>query len=150
MLSHYFSEWLCEGKIRILAAWKRPTAADPTKWVTGHYLGTPWQPADTPREALPVALNMGGLYEQMLRALSPELPRRGERLAEHMERLGRIRDLEAESGKLERKLAQEKQFNRKVEINEKIRSIQLRLESEIAAPVIASNAKQSSSQDGPS
>ncbi len=139
-----------EGKIRILAAWKRPTAADPTKWVTGHYLGTPWQPADTPREALPVALNMGGLYEQMLRALSPEPPRRGERLAEHMERLGRIRDLEAESGKLERKLAQEKQFNRKVEINEKIRSIQLRLESEIAAPVIASNAKQSSSQDGPS
>ncbi len=112
-----------ERKIRILAAWKRPTAADPTKWVLGDYLETPWQAADAPREALPVALDMGGLYEQILRALSPQPTRLEETLAEHMERLGHIRALEAESEKLERKLAQERQFNRKVEINRQIRAV---------------------------
>ncbi|MBI4968149.1 MAG: DUF4391 domain-containing protein [Rhodospirillales bacterium] len=112
-----------EGKIRTLAAWKRPTAADPTKWMTGDYLETPWQPADAPRQELPVALDMGGLYEQILRAVSPHPARRGETLAEHMERLGRIRTLQTESDKLERKLTQERQFNRKVEINARLRAI---------------------------
>lgn len=120
-----------ESKIRTLAAWKRPIATAPTKWATGDYLGSPWRQADAPREALPVALDMGSLYEQILRALSPQPARRGEPLAEHMERLGRIRALEAESEKLERKLDQERQFNRKVEINERIR----RLRSDISALV---------------
>lgn len=118
-----------ENKIRTLAAWKRPIATSPTKWVTGDYLGTPWRQVDAPREALPVALDMGSLYEQILRALSPHPARRGETLAEHMERLGRIRALEAESEKLERKLDQERQFNRKVEINARLRVIRSDIEA---------------------
>lgn len=118
-----------EGKIRTLAAWKRPIATAPTKWATGDYLGTPWRQADAPREALPVALDMGSLYEQILRALSPQPARRGETLAEHMERLGRIRALEAESEKLERKLDQERQFNRKVEINARLRAVRSDIEA---------------------
>lgn len=112
-----------EGKTRMLAAWKRPMGTDATKWTMGDYLAGPWQSTDTQRVALPVALNMGGLYEQILCTLSPQPPRRGETLAEHMERIGRIRTLETESEKLERKLAQEKQFNRKVEINARLRTI---------------------------
>ncbi len=122
-------ELIFERKIRILAAWKRPTAADPVKWVTGEYLETPWRAADAPREALPVALDMGGLYEQILRALSPQPARREETLAEHIERLGHIRALEAESDKLERKLAQERQFNRKVEINARLRAVRSDIEA---------------------
>lgn len=53
----------------------------------------------------------------MLGALAPLPPRRDETLRDHMERLARIRVLEAELGKLER------QFNRKVEINAKIREV---------------------------
>jgi hypothetical protein len=132
-----------DNKIRTLAAWKRPIATAPTKWATGDYLGTPWRQADAPREALPVALDMGGLYEKILRALSPQPARRGETLAEHMERLGRIRDLEAESGKLERKLAQEKQFNRKIEINEKIRTLRNEIASlsESTSPTKAADGR---------
>lgn len=118
-----------EGKVRALAAWKRPMATAPTKWVTGDYLGSPWRQADAPREALPVALDLGGLYEQILRAVSPHPARRGEALADHMERLGRIRALEVEAEKLERKLAQEKQFNRKVEINARLRAIRSDIEA---------------------
>ena len=118
-----------ESKIRTLAAWKRPIATAPTKWATGDYLGTPWRQADAPREALPVALDMGSLYEQILRVLSPQPARRGETLAEHMERLGRIRALEAEAEKLERKLDQERQFNRKVEINARLRAVRSDIEA---------------------
>jgi len=72
---------------------------------------------------------MGSLYEQILRALSPQPARRGETLAEHMERLGRIQALEAESEKLERKLDQERQFNRKVEINARLRALRSDIEA---------------------
>ena len=99
----------------MLAAWKRPGGGESNVWTIGDYLVTPWTPADSARESLPVTLDMGGLYEQLLRAFAPEPPRRDETLAEHMERLSRIRGLEADAAKLERRLAQEKQFNRKVE-----------------------------------
>ena len=82
-----------------------------------------WTPADTPRQGLPVALDMASLYEQMLSALAPLPPRRGETLRDHLERLGRIRGLEAEMGKLERRMTQERQFNRKVEINSRLRAL---------------------------
>lgn len=118
-----FFELRFEDKARMLAAWKRPSEATAGTWITGEYLSTPWAPVDTPRQALPVALDMGSLYEQMLSALAPLPPRRGEPLRDHMERLGRIRKLEIEAGKLERRLAQEKQFNRKVEINSRIRAL---------------------------
>lgn len=112
-----------ESKVRMLAGWKRPSGSELSVWTIGDYFTTPWAPADSARESLPVALDMGGLYEQLLRAFAPEPPRRGETLAEHMERLARIRALEAETAKLERRLAQEKQFNRKVEINGQLRAV---------------------------
>jgi hypothetical protein len=122
-----------EGKVRMLAAWKRPQnqnqGGDSGQWIVGDYLATPWMPAESRRENLPVALNMSGLYEQMLRAFAPQPPRRGETMGEHMERLARIRALQTEAEKLERRLAQEKQFNRKVEINGQVRTVR----SEIAA-----------------
>ncbi|MBP2231740.1 hypothetical protein J2847_005059 [Azospirillum agricola] len=111
------------GKARTLAAWKRPSEAVAGKWVTGTYLATPWVPADSSRQGLPVALDMASLYERMLGVLTPLPSRRGETLRDHMERLEQVRGLEVELGKLERRLAQERQFNRKVEINSKLRAV---------------------------
>lgn len=112
-----------DGKARMRAAWKRPSEAAAGKWVIGPYLSGPWTSADAPRQGLPVALDLPSLYEQMLGALAPLPPRRDETLRDHMERLARIRALEAELGKLERRLAQERQFNRKVEINANLRAV---------------------------
>jgi hypothetical protein len=122
-------ELVFEGKVRMLAAWKRLAVNNTGQWTVGDYLSTPWAPTDSPRDNLPVALDMGGLYQQMLRAFAPQPPRRGETLSEHMDRLVRISTLETEAEKLERRLTQEKQFNRKVEINGRIR----RVRNEIAA-----------------
>ena len=58
--------------------YKRPSEADSSKCVVGDYFSTDWLPADTARSPLPVALNLAGLYEQMLRRLMPIAARPGE------------------------------------------------------------------------
>jgi len=111
------------AQIKVTATYKRPNEADPSKWVVGDYYGTDWLPADTQRKPLPVALDLAGLYEQMLRALIAEPPRRGESLKDQVERMARIHGMQMEYDKMELRLRNEKQFNRKVEINSKMRSI---------------------------
>jgi hypothetical protein len=107
----------------MVAAYKRPSEADGSKWVVGDYHAGAWQPADAPRQALPVALDLHGLYEQLLRSLLPRPARPGENLAAQLERLGRLRVLEREAAKLEAAMNREKQFNRKVAINSELRGL---------------------------
>jgi hypothetical protein len=73
-----------------------------------------------------MALDLGGLYEQMLRqhmqASSLALrSRAGETLTETVERGNQIRIKRRECQKLQMKLKKELQFNRKVEINAALR-----------------------------
>jgi len=110
-------------RFRTVAAYKRPSDADSSKWVTGDYFSTPWLPDDTACIALPVALDLHGLYEQMLRRLIPQPPRRGESLKDQIERIARLRVLEKNCRLLESQLAKEKQFNRKVELNQQLRAL---------------------------
>ncbi|MHB1620075.1 MAG: DUF4391 domain-containing protein [Sulfuricella sp.] len=117
-----------EGRIKTVAAYKRPSDADASRWVVDAYFAGPWLPADGERAALPVALDMAGLYEQMLRRLMPFPARSGEALKEHVERLDQLRGKQNEYTKLEAKLLKEKQFNRRVEINHNLRRIQIEIE----------------------
>ena len=110
-------------KVKAVATYKRQNEADSSKWVIGDYYGTGWQPVGTSRKPLPVALDLAGLYEQMVRALIAAPARRGESLKDQVERIARVRSMEAEYAKTESKLRNEKQFNRKVELNAKMRSI---------------------------
>jgi len=114
--------------IRAVAAYKRASEADSTKWVVGDYYMSAWLPSDTPRLPLPVALDLASLYGQLLRRLMPHPPREGESLREHAERLEHIRSLQRERGKLEACLNREKQFNRKVEINADFRALQTQID----------------------
>ena len=59
------------GKRKAIAAYKRPSEADTTKWVVSEYFGTDWEAEDNPRQALPQALNLNSLYEALLRPLLP-------------------------------------------------------------------------------
>jgi len=128
-----FYELICEGKIKGAATYKRPNEADSGKWVVADYYETDWLPADVKREPLPVALDLGGLYEQMLRALIGEPPRRGESLKDQVARIARIRSMQQEYIKMESRLKKEGQFNRKVEINAKMRSLKRDIDSLIAS-----------------
>ena len=73
-----------------------------------------------------MAVDLGGLYEQMLRQhmLASPLglsPRAGESLAQTVNRGIQIRALLRECQRLETMLRKEAQFNRKVEINRELR-----------------------------
>lgn len=118
-----------DGRIKTVAAYKRPSDADASRWVVDAYFSSPWQPADGERSALPVALDMAGLYEQMLRRLMPFPAQPGETLKDHVERLSQLRSKQTEYAKLEARLHKEKQFNRKVELNSQLRTIKTGIET---------------------
>lgn len=110
--------------IRVTAAYKRPSQADPSKWVMDdHYASSDWLPAETPRQPLPTAIDLKQLYQLLLRSLLPAPARQGETLPDQLERLRTLEALEKDADKLEKRLRNEKQFNRKVEINAELRSI---------------------------
>ena len=67
-----FFELTFQGKVRFAAAYKRPPVSAEGDSIAGPpvveaYFETPWQSSAAPRLPLPVALDLGGLYEQMLR-----------------------------------------------------------------------------------
>lgn len=113
-----------EQHTRMVAAFKRPSEADTSKWVVDGYFAGNWLPIDSPRQPLPVALDLQGLYEQLLRSLLPNSARSGESLPEQLARLNRLRSLHSERAKLDARMHKEKQFNRKVGLNAKLREIQ--------------------------
>lgn len=116
-------------KVRSMAAYKRPSDADNCKWVVDAYFETDWLPSDSPRVSLPVALDLAKLYEDLLRRHISMSPRPGETLKAQVERINMIRSKEAECRKLDLRLQQEMQFNRKVELNRELRTLREELDS---------------------
>jgi len=120
---------LYEGRIKRVAAYKRPAADSSGKWMTETYFETDWTDDVVPVKPLPVALDMKTLYEQMLFAYIDLAPLDGENLDVLMERVRMIRKCQRDLRVLETKMKSEKQFNRKVEFNAQVREIQERLRS---------------------
>ena len=115
------------NQLQVVACYKRPNEPDASKWVTSDYFASGWLAADTPRAAMPVALDLGTLYEQLLHRLIPLPPRPQESLAEQVERVSQVRAKRRELEKVAGKLAREKQFNRKVGINGDLRKLKAEL-----------------------
>lgn len=118
-----------DGRTQPVAAYKRPSEADTSQWVVSDYFAGAWQADDGSRPDLPVALDLRGLYEQLLRGHMPVPARPGESLREQVERVALMRSKQASAQKLALRLAQEKQFNRKVELNAQLRTIRGELDS---------------------
>ena len=122
--SHIFYEIALANKTKLVAAYKRVSEADSSKWVIETYFESEWISNTAERSNIPVALNMGGLFGQMLRTIMPCQPRQGESLMDQAGRLEQLRLKNVELAKLKIKLGKEKQFNRKVEINSQIKKVQ--------------------------
>jgi hypothetical protein len=95
-----------DGRTQVVAAYKRPNESDASRW----------------------ALDMGGLYEQMLHRLIPTSARQQESLDDLVARVEQVTAKQREVEKAASKLAKEKQFNRKVEINALLRQLKNELE----------------------
>ena len=112
-----------DGKTQVVAAYKRPSESDTSQWILSDYFATEWLPSDIERAAMPLALDLGGLYEQVLHRLIPAPARPQERLADLVARVELVAAKQREVEKAASKLAKEKQFNRKVEINAELRKL---------------------------
>lgn len=112
-----------DGRTQVTAAYKRPSEADVSRWVLSDYFSTDWLPVGSERTAMPVALHLGGLYEQLLHRLIPLPPRPQETLAELVARVEQVQVMRREMDRAMARLEKEKQFNRKVEINAQLREL---------------------------
>jgi hypothetical protein len=137
-----------DGRVRLAATYKRPSETDSTRWVTGDYFLGDWLPEDAPRTPLPVALNMGALYERLLEPLvvgqtkrlipgktetpqPPLPPAAAESSVSLQERIAQAEAIKRQTRKVERikaRLAREKQFNKRVAINAELRAAKHELE----------------------
>ncbi len=112
-----------DGKRKALASYKRPSEADGAKWVVREYFGTEWNSNVGPRDPLPTALNLGALYHRLLDALLPPEAGPEQPLAKRVERLEKIRSVRRDADRIRARLAREKQFNKRVEINAELRGV---------------------------
>ncbi|CAJ2795964.1 DUF4391 domain-containing protein [Burkholderia pseudomallei] len=116
-------ELTLDGRTQVIAAYKRPNESDSSRWVISDYFATEWLPVGCQRTVMPVALHMGGLYEQLLHRLIPVPVRSQESLVDLVARVELAQAKQRELNKIMALLAKEKQFNRKVEINARLRQL---------------------------
>lgn len=117
-----------DGKVKPIAAFKRPSEADAAKWVVSEYFDSGWTAADTPRKPLPMVFDLEALYDHLLTSLMPHPARSDENLQKRVERMECIRLKQRELERCEARLRKEKQFNRKVAINAELRGLKQELE----------------------
>ena len=130
------------GRIKLAAAYKRPREPDGVRWEVGEYFEGDWLPEGAPRAALPVALDMRALYERLLEPLvagqtARLIPGMGEATQTPFSaaapeepvsleaRIAQAEAIKAQAREVERitaRLAREKQFNKRVAVNAKLRA----------------------------
>ena len=144
-----FFELTHDNKLKLTAAYKRPNESDGARWVLSEHFASSWLAADVPRSPFPVALDMSKLYERLLIPLVdtqistllasaiPDFARfvhdpptspyttgnetATMQLARHVSRAEAIRIKVHEVGRTETRLTREKQYHRRVEINQRLR-----------------------------
>ena len=109
------------GKRRAVATFKRPSEADAAKWVVSEYFATDWTPDDAPRRPLPIALNLGGLYDAILTAMMPVANAADEDIQTRVARMEAIRAKTREVDRIKARLGRERKFNKRVAINAELR-----------------------------
>lgn len=108
-------------QVRFAASYRRPNEADASKWVIESLFITPFQPLSLILPPMPVALDLASLYERIVRSHISPPPRASEGIAEYVVRFNTLEAKQKTRQQLEKRLAQEKQFNRKVELNAELR-----------------------------
>ncbi|MCP4183068.1 MAG: DUF4391 domain-containing protein [Hyphomicrobiales bacterium] len=116
------------GKRKAIAAYKRPSEADNTKWVVSEYFASDWEVEDNPRQPLPAVLNLGALYDRILSTLIPAEAGTDEPIVARVERMEMIRIKQREIERIKSRMNREKQFNKRIAINAELRAAQQQFE----------------------
>lgn len=113
-----------DEQVRMVAAHKQPGSNSPK---ISQYFSTGWVVADVERQPLPAAISLPALYAALLEPLIEIEMRPGEAMSEVADRLKVVGKLECEIAALRRKIKNEKQLNRKIEL----RNVLISKESEL-------------------
>jgi hypothetical protein len=105
------------------AAFKRPSESDSRQWVVGARFTTPFAPPPAEPPPLPVVLDLGHLYAALFAPLLPLPPRPAEPLAAHIARCETLLRLTRQIDPLAAKVRREKQFNRRVALNQQLKPL---------------------------
>lgn len=116
-----------EGRVKALAAYKRPSDAGRGQWVCSDYFETDWQDSHSQRAPLPIALNLEGLYSHLIRSMMPYTAKEGENLQAQADRIAEIKTQKRTCEQLKSKVSKEKQFNRRVAFNQELKAAEMRL-----------------------
>lgn len=120
-----------DERVRTVAAYKRPRGSR-TPTMT-EYFTSCWYGVQAPRRPLPTSLDLAQLYERLLRPLLPVSTTEQEGVAAAADRVATARKADRELERLERRLRNEPQFNRKVELRRKLRELEAGL-SKLTTP----------------
>ncbi len=115
-----------DSKIRYRAAYKRPSEANKKKSVLSDYFGHEIfeSYSDAAASSLPTALNLARLYDAFLKNLIPLQVRLGESMAQMVMRYEEIEKLQKKQHRLAAKIHSTKQFNRRVDVNQELKTVQ--------------------------
>ena len=139
-------EILFGDKIKVIANYKRQSQANSQKFVLGKYYATDWQDL-TQREDLPIVFGIADLYEYFIEQLllsinkaSPDvvlIPNIKANLSTTHQKIASIEEKIAHTEKmalltkqineLQKRMYKEKQFNRQVEMNLQLQTLQKQL-----------------------
>ncbi len=116
---------LVYGEERAFAAsYKRPHEAKAGQWVIEERFRLPPLPQlSLQRRQLPVALDLASLHEQLVQQHIPLAARRGETLAQQVARFSSLKAAKARYAKLQTRINNERQFNRKVVLHAQMRDL---------------------------
>ena len=132
ILTPIIFEVVYQDKVKVVATYKRLNQADKTKAVIGQYYASDWL-EDADRVELPLYLKLADLYEhfiaQILPITSSEDSGDDESVSIELklQKAQQLESLQKQLDKLKSKLRNEKQFNRRVELNKQLQNLQLQI-----------------------
>ena len=133
ILTPIIFEVVYQDKVKVVATYKRLNQADKTKMVIGQYYASEWL-EDHDRVELPIYLKLADLYEHFIAQILPITSSEDSgdddesvSIELKLQKAQQLESLQKQLDKLKSKLRNEKQFNRRVELNKQLQNLQLQI-----------------------
>ena len=133
ILTPIIFEVVYQDKVKVVATYKRLNQADKTKAVLGQYYASEWL-EDHDRIELPLYLKLADLYEHFIAQILPITSSEDSgdddesvSIELKLQKAQQLESLQKQLDKLKSKLRNEKQFNRRVELNKQLQNLQLQI-----------------------
>ena len=133
ILTPIIFEVVYQDKVKVVASYKRLSQVDKTKAVIGQYYASEWL-EDHDRIELPIYLKLADLYEHFIAQILPiasnkDLENDDESVSIELQlqKAQQLESLQKQLAQLQSKLRNERQFNRRVELNKQLQNLQLQI-----------------------